>query len=283
MAGWRLARDPNVRVSVICRSNYDTVKSKGFEMSSPKWGSGRFIPDSVHQSTRDIKQGPFDYVICANKITAHAAKDYESLKSVVDNKTTLVSLQNGLEVEAPLRRTFPENNLISGIIYYSCQQRSPGVVVHEASIRPYFSGLAPGTNPQGSSHDAQIQDLVRLGQGEFHALRNFWSERWIKQLWNGAFNPICAIYQQDTQKLLKNSLSGRSLIGRVMRETYNVATAAGALIDPDLPEGLIEMTSQSPPIEPSMLQDLRSKRAMEIETLCGKSHPGRLGCYSLNF
>ena len=252
-------------------------------MSSPKWGSGRFIPDSVHQSTRDIKQGPFDYVICANKITAHAAKDYESLKSVVDNKTTLVSLQNGLEVEAPLRRTFPENNLISGIIYYSCQQRSPGVVVHEASIRPYFSGLAPGTNPQGSSHDAQIQDLVRLGQGEFHALRNFWSERWIKQLWNGAFNPICAIYQQDTQKLLKNSLSGRSLIGRVMRETYNVATAAGALIDPDLPEGLIEMTSQSPPIEPSMLQDLRSKRAMEIETLCGKSHPGRLGCYSLNF
>lgn len=273
MVGWRLAHVPNVRVSVICRSNYDAVKTGGFKMSSPKWGTGRFIPYAVYRHPRDVRQGPFDYVLCTNKVTSDTTKDYEALKTIVDGETTMVSLQNGIDVEAPLRRTFPKNTLISGIIYYSCRQPNMGFVSHEASIRPYLSGLALSGDLQqrtGSIHRAKLHDLIRLGRGEFHPLRNFSTERWIKQLWNGAFNPVCAIYQRDTQRLLSNTLSGRSMVGRMMQETYNVATAAGASIDPGLPEELIELTSRSPPIEPSMLQDLRSSRAMEIETLSGK-------------
>lgn len=264
---------PEVRVSVICRSNYEAVKSKGFRMSSLKWGTGCFIPDSVHQHAQDIRQGPFDYVLCSNKVTTGTIEDYEALRSVVDRKTTLVSLQNGIDVEAPLRRTFPNNTLISGIIYYSCRQLSMGVVNHEASIRPYLAGLALDSERQKSmdpNHNARFSDLINLGLGEFAPLQNFSKERWIKQLWNGAFNPLCAIYQRDTQRLLNHTTSGRSLVERVMTETYNVAVAAGASIDPEVPEGLIDMTCRSPPIEPSMLQDLHSGRAMEIETLCGK-------------
>lgn len=229
----------------------------------------------MHRLPKDAPDGPFDYVLCANKVTAGVEQHYQSLGPVVDENTTLVSFQNGINVEEPLRHAFPRNTLVSGIVYDSCRQPGPGRITQDASIRPYLAGLAlfPQEHLCGSKSiydNAKLNDLVRLAGGEFQPLDDLLTARWSKQLWNGAFNPLCAIFRQDTRRLLHHLTMGRSLVERIMSETFDVAIAAGAAIDPMLPQQLVDLTIRSPAIEPSMLQDVRSNRLMEIESLSGE-------------
>ena len=223
----------------------------------------------------EIVDGPFDYIVCANKVGLDAEKDYQSLRPLVNDHTTLVSFQNGLDVETPLRRTFPKNTLISAIVYYSCQQPRPGFIIQEACIQPHLAGLALFDRNQTdasrfNTSSARLSRLLELGQGDLQPLDDLIIARWTKQLWNGAFNPLCAIFQQDTRQLLQDRFSGCGLVERLMSETVNVANAAGVVIDSTMPQKLIEVTMQSPPIKPSMLQDMLSNKPMEIEPLSGK-------------
>lgn len=261
-----------MRVSVACRSSFDTTKARGFQISTVKWGTGRFMPYSVHQKLTEACTRPFDYILVANKVIEGDGSLYQGLKEVVDDDTTLVSLQNGLGVEGPLRETFPNNTLISSIIYFSCRQINPGIIAQEAGIRSYFAGVAlyGRGNGKGSVLDRKrLAEFVKLGHGDFQVLDNFLTERWSKQLWNGAFNPLCAITGLDTRQLLRSSSLFRDSVAKIMDETFDIAAAAGVVLDSRLPQSLIEITENAPSIVPSMLQDVRAKRPMEIESLCG--------------
>jgi ketopantoate reductase len=55
-----------------------------------------------------------------------------------------------------------------------------------------------------------------------------------------------------------------------MRETCHGAKASGVPLEDDLVERLVAMTSHRAPVVPSMLQDARASKPMEVESLCGK-------------
>ncbi|KAI0475428.1 ketopantoate reductase PanE/ApbA-domain-containing protein [Xylariaceae sp. FL0804] len=339
---WRLSQLPGVRVSVVCRSNYEAVKTRGFSLSTAIWGAGHFRPHAVFSSPAEAaiansssgsssSSGHFDYVLCANKSTTTTAESshhhhhyreqsapspYEDLRAVVGGETTLVSLQNGVDVEAPLRRAFPRNTILSGIVYISCRQPTPGVVCQDAGIRPHAVGLGvydrrrrPSSSLSSSSSsssssrltdnddydndadDARLASFLALtghhrgggggpGPGDDQQLFHFLPrgavprERWAKQLWNGTFNPLCALSGLDTHGLLRaGGRWGRgAAAARAMAEVAAVAAAAtGAPLDPGLPRALLDVTARGPPITPSMLQDVRAGRGpVEVEALCGE-------------
>jgi 2-dehydropantoate 2-reductase len=244
-------------------------------MSTRQWGPGHFRPHSVYRSPAEASGRAFDYVLCANKMTASTDDlgPYRELRAVVSGGTTLVSLQNGVDVEAPLREMFPDNTLISGIMYFNCRQLEPGVFTQQSSIRSYPVGVALYGRGHARSistvDDARLAEFVQLGDGDVCPLDNLAKERWCKQLWNGAFNPLCAISGFNTQDLLHDPFF-RSMVVKVMDETYKVAAVSGESIDPAMPQHLIDVTESSPSITPSMLQDVKANRDLEIETLCGK-------------
>lgn len=270
--GWRLAQNPNIRVSVVCRSNYESVKTRGYQLATSKWGLASFKPHRTYLSCAEVPRGSYDYVLCTNKVTPTFGSSYFDLQDIVSRDTTLVSLQNGIGVEAALRQVFPDNTLISGIVYISCQQPRPGLVRQEACIRPHIAGLAlfPPRQQVISTQDRlRFNEYLQLGNGEYRQISDLLSERWAKQLWNGTFNPLCAIYKINTHELLAEEGYKRGLVATLMRETHNVAVAAGARLDHTISDDLIKVTASSPSIEPSMLQDVRSNRAMEIESING--------------
>lgn len=270
--GWRLAQHPQVRVSVVCRSNYEAVRRNGITTKTAIWGAGHFQPARVSRSPFDLRHVPFDYIVCANKATASST--YGALSSVVGKKTVLVSAQNGVGVEAPLQRCFPESTVLSGIVYIACNQPSPGVFAQTSSINTH--SLALGLyNGQSSTHPDQtkaleeLQDFASL-DASFRVSHDVLREKWTKQIWNGAFNPIAALSGLNTHQIM-SSPKHVDMIRQIMKETCQVARASGVAFDDRIVEQLLATTRSSAAVYPSMLQDAIAGKPMEVEPLSGKT------------
>ncbi|KAJ8114480.1 hypothetical protein OPT61_g3650 [Boeremia exigua] len=268
--GWRLAQCPGARLSVVCRSNYEAVKQNGIQVKTKMWGNGVFKPYRVARTTHEISDMSFDYVVCANKVTSSEATSFTNdLACVVSSNTTLVSAQNGVGVEAPLRQAFQDNTILSAICYISCLQPFPGVVEQVSNLRQHAFHIGhyhrPG-NTKSSTEDPRLKILASMDD-KFKEIEDVGAERWTKQIFNGAWNPMAAISGLETHALLATPYLETVL--ELAKETFNVAVKMGASLPSDLPLKTIETARTSPSLAPSMLQDFRNKRTMEVESLCG--------------
>ena len=111
-------------------------------------------------------------------------------------------------------------------------------------------------------------DFVAL-DAQFKQIDDVRSERWTKQIFNGAWNPITAIFGLETHQLLASPYL--QLVRQLATETYNVAVHMGIALPEDLPDRTIELARTNPSLAPSMLQDARKKKLMEVDSLCGLS------------
>ena len=270
MLGWRLAQNPRVRVSVVCRSNYEAIQESGISLRTAVWGAGQYRPARVCRHASELRHVPFDYVVCANKATNASA--YGSIASVVRDDTVLVSAQNGVGVEEPLQRSFPRHTILSGIVYIACTQPSPGIFHQNTSINARSLALGLFTKPScPEDHRARHSQLLDFASLEptFGVSQDIVKEKWIKQLWNGAFNTMAAITGLNTHQLM-SSPKHLELVTQIMRETYQVARASDVSLEDSVIESLLATTASRAPVVPSMLQDAMAGKPMEVEPLCGK-------------
>ena len=271
--GWRAAQNPRVRVSVVCRSNFEAVKAHGLQMRTSAWGSGMFQPHRVARTPQELEDVEFDYVVCAQKAISRDQHGLsEMLRHVVRPQTTLVTAQNGLGAEAPLRGAFFGNTILSAICYVGCTQSSPGVVDQVAQIRPHAFHIGNYDNicTDSALDQVKLQKLVRMDP-MFKAVDDINAERWTKLIFNGSWNPITALTGLDTHGLIRQGSSTAMLmVSRLAKEIYKVASSSGVVLPSDLPSRTLSSAREAAPIVPSMLQDVRKKRPMEIEALCGE-------------
>lgn len=257
----------------MCRSNYEAIQKNGISLKTAIWGAGQFRPARVCRHAAELGHVPFDYVVCANKATTASA--HSSIASVVRDKTVLVSAQNGVGVEEPLQRSFPRHTILSGIVYVACTQPTPGVFHQNTSINPrslalgLYGGSKPSNSPdQHRARRSRLLDFASL-ESTFGVSADIVAEKWIKQLWNGAFNTTAAVSGLNTHQLLA-SPKHLALVTQVMRETLQVARASNVTLEEDIIERLLATTLSRAPVIPSMLQDARVGKPMEVESLCGK-------------
>lgn len=243
-------------------------------MNTKLWGNGTFRPHRVVRSTREVSDVAFDYVVCANKITASdSPTTIKELARVLSTNTTLVSAQNGVGVESPLARAFRDHTILSAICYISCVQSTPGIVHQVSHLRPHafhvgHYATAPLEDPLIATK--KLANFVSLDE-RFKRVDDVQAERWTKQVFNGAWNPMTALTGLETHPLLASPYLG--MVQQLAQETFNVGLALGVSLPEDLPQRTIEFARDNPSMAPSMLQDARAKRLMEVDSLCG-SYPG---------
>lgn len=243
----------------------------GLHLETVLWGNGSFHPHRVVKTVREVQHVNFDYVVCANKITPENSNSFaDAIRPAVRPTTTLVSLQNGINVEQPLRNSFRGSTILSAICYASCQQREPGRVQQLSHVRPH--AFAIGTYQSGSNdteaEQNKLKTLVSL-DSRFKAVEDVNTERWMKLLLNGSLNPVSALTGRDSHQLLQDPAS-LSLACSLAEEIYEVAIISGANLPVDIISRTMSSLYRSAPIVPSMLQDARNGQQMEVESLCGR-------------
>lgn len=240
-------------------------------MTTKMWGNGHFMPHRVVRSPCEVSEVTFDYIVCANKVTSSDGLSFiQDLVPAVSANTALVSAQNGVGVEAPLRQAFPNNTILSAVCYVSCVQPMAGIIQQVSNLRP--NALHVGTYDPRQGEDAaadkvNLEEFVGLDE-KFIQVSDAQAERWTKQIFNGAWNPMTAISGLETHPLLGSPYL--ETVRQLANEIFLVAVRLGIALADDLPAKTIEFARDNPSLAPSMLQDARKKRPMEVESLCGK-------------
>jgi 2-dehydropantoate 2-reductase len=224
---------------------------------------GEIVVPRVSVSETAAAAGRADLVLVCVK-THQTAAIMNDLAAVVDDATTLVPLQNGVEGDAELAARFGAARVVPAVVYVGATAEEPGVISHVAAGKIGI-GAAPGVD--ATRLPAVCEALAQTGL-PIYVSADIQRERWHKLMWNAAFNTVSAVTQRGPADLL--ALPGtREVIVGIMREVLAVGRACGVdLGEQDIDEQ-IAWTERAPGLRTSTMVDRERGRTLESDALIG--------------
>ena len=264
--------------TAVCRSNYNAVKKDGFIINSAIFGQGiHFKPDVARDCVEaDAKATqPYDYIIvCAKAIPGTVPKLIAP--AVTPGHTAIVLIQNGVGIEDEYAEAYPNNPIISTVVYLPTTQRPAGVIKH-GEVEKLHVGAYPSSAPV--VHAKAFTELVTSAGGTAIFHEDIQTQRWLKLFVNASWNPICALTLSKDADVLTASKEAAGVLLDVMLEIRDVAAAHGReFTRGEVVTQLGRAQARVPTnagIEPSMLQDVQQGRRIEVEAIVG--NPMRMG------
>jgi 2-dehydropantoate 2-reductase len=254
----------DVRISALCRSDYDIVKERGIDVRSYK-GDFCFKPAEVVNDLARLSAQPEYVLICLKALPEVKVADL--IRAVVKPETVIVLVQNGIDIELEVARQFPDNELISGIAFIAVSRLALGVVRHTGSGK-----LILGNYPQGVSPKTEkLATLFQSVQVPCDLSRKITRDRWQKMIWNAAFNPISVLGGKADSRQMVDVPEAEQLVRNVMKEVMSLAAATGNELPDEVMENAILGNRKMHPFKTSMLVDHESGRSMEIDAILGNA------------
>jgi 2-dehydropantoate 2-reductase len=264
--------------TAVCRSNYDAVKKHGFTINSSIFGNGIcFKPNVVRDcgEASSESQEPYDYIIvCSKAIPGTVPKLIAP--AVTPGHTAIVLVQNGVGIEEEYAQAYPNNPIISTVVYLPATQRPAGVIKH-GEVEQLQVGAYPSSSP--NTYAKAFAELVTSAGGTAELYDDIQAKRWFKLLVNASWNPICALTLSKDTEVLTASKEATEVLLAVMLEIRDIAAAYGHNITREQVDIQLGRAQARIPknagIEPSMLQDVQAGRRIEVEAIVG--NPVRMG------
>lgn len=265
-------RNPNVRLTFVCRSNYEQVNKHGLEIFRRPFGQVSIRPHNVVPGLSSLsKETSFQYVVCAHKITC-SSKDHlwtDDLKHIGCNETTsFVTAQNGILNESLLQQAFPQNPILSAICYTNVTLTEPRRV--EENVGLHQSCFRVGAFTKGKTSIDLAQKLVGLGGHEFSFIESSVEiERWRKMIINACFNTTTSLFNANTHVITEDAHKS-AIAMHLGQETVAVGKALGVKLDDSIVQDAFEIVRKIPAFEPSMLHDRLTGHLLEVDNICGQ-------------
>jgi 2-dehydropantoate 2-reductase len=281
IGGWLAARLAlaGEDVSVLARgATLERIAGHGIELHS----GGRREVARVRAAAGAAELGAQDVLLVSLKAPSLPALA-PALRALMHERTLLLSAGNGLpwwyflppgrpceglqlqsvDPQRELERSIPLPQVLGLSVFASCHCSQPGVVQHSAGSRLVLGEPGGGTSEradalaqrlQAAGFDAQVSGDIRR-------------DIWIKLLGNACFNPVSLLTGAASDDMIDDPRL-HALFMRMMDEAIGVGGRLGLKLDVD-PARRIAQTRQLGHIKTSMLQDLESGRAVELDAILG--------------
>ncbi len=251
-------------ISLICRSDYDIVKKEGIFVESID-GDFHFTPNHIYRSASEITESP-DVVLVALKVLP-TIDPVALIRPIVGPNTTIFLIQNGIDIESPFQKAFPQNEIISAIAFICCSRKKLGHVWHQD-----FGRIKFGPYPKGQSdRSIALGKLFKTSGVEAEVCENMLKARWEKLIWNAPFNPISAFGNGLSTKEMLNDSSTYELCELMMQEVVKISEAIGEPLDSQLITNNLNYTKEMEPYYTSMCLDFQAKRPIEVDAILGNA------------
>ena len=204
---------------------------------------------------------PFDFIVVTTKNIADVSPIVADIiaPAVTPWHTTIVLLQNGLNIEKPLLVAFPTNPVLSGVSLIGATETSPGVILHDDRDR-LIIGAFTNPNIPLSTSVASAQRFVQLysasGKVSCTYNENVGFVRWRKLVYNACYNSACAITHMDTSRMRILKFPIDDVVRPLMIEIVAIAKAAGHELPESIVEDMINCDPEDTYFKPSMQQDI---------------------------
>ncbi|KIW85248.1 hypothetical protein Z517_00638 [Fonsecaea pedrosoi CBS 271.37] len=264
----------------VCRSNYAVASTAGFTINSTIFGDGlKFKPQVVRTVDEAVSLSggkPFDYVVVTAKAIQTTPSMPEQLRPAISPHTTIAVIQNGIAVEKPYQALYPDNPLLSCVVYLPATQIAPAVVTHREIALLHIGTYPSNASPEHKARAESFSRLLNAGGGRTQVHEDVQTERWSKLAVNASWNPVCALSRSRDAQFLASSPPeyALNLIKSLMTEIASVAQAWGYdNINAKTVEFQIDRAKarELPGVEPSMLADAKVGARMEVEAIVGNA------------
>jgi 2-dehydropantoate 2-reductase len=267
---------PESDITAICRSNYGEAAKNGFTIDSTLWGSNLkvkpAVAKTVTQAVESSSGKPFDYVVVCSKVLPTTPSTVELIQPAISENTTIVLIQNGIGIEDEYTRSFPNNPLLSTVVYLPATQIRPGVVQHK-EIEILHVGTYPAEAPSKAKDAAKaFVDLITSAGATAQLHDDVQAVRWAKLVINASWNPICALTRCRDLQFISSNEEALSFVKDVMMEISSVARAFGYddVNEDRVDHEIARATGRNPPgVQPSMMADAMEAKGMEVEAIVG--------------
>lgn len=280
LVGARLAIAGEDVTFIVRGPNLVALRERGIKLISHD--GCEHIATGVRATESYDEAGPQDLVILAVK--AHQVESVaRALPKLYGPETCVVTMQNGVpfwyfhqhggalsgtavhsvDPHGTLAQWIPPERVIGCVVYPASELVEPGVIQHVEGDRLPLGEL------DGSLTDrvARIAGVFERAGFKSPVLDNVRAEIWLKLWGNLTFNPISGLSHATLVDICQFPLS-RELAADMMREAQAVANQLGIEFRVPL-EKRIAGAEKVGKHKTSMLQDIESGRAPEIEALVG--------------
>lgn len=275
----------NIHVSLVARSNFKAIEESGVKLQTRTFGDYTFNPDAAYPSVdaAAATEKDWHYIVITTKALPDVNDDSEMITPLVGPKSCIILIQNGVGVEEPFRRRFPETPIVSAVTVVSAEQTSPGVIRQNRwtriSIGPYTDGRGTGdeaVSRRGTECTEALArwwtDLGGIKDVEPHDEIGLQTVRWHKLCINAAMNPSAVLSGgRGNADMVADPELRLHLLG-VMHEIFDAAPKIlGRPFPASMaqPEKIIESTARNKGARPSMLLDWEAGKPLELEVILG--------------
>jgi len=224
---------------------------------------GMITIPSVSASDSAAASGPAGLILVCVK-TQQLSAILDDLATVVDERTVLIPLQNGVEADEQLAARFPECAVLPAVVYVGATLDTPGTISHVASGT---IGIGARQERDNAVLPAVRDLLARTGQ-PVHLSKDIHRERWHKLMWNAAFNSVSAITGRVPADLVSRPET-RDLVRAIMNEVVAVGRAGGVDLREEDVDQHIAWTQGAAGLRTSTMVDRERGRPMESDGLVG--------------
>ena len=249
------------RVRFLGRSDVPALRRDGLRVTS---AGGELVLDRVDAFDDPTLVPASDVVLVAVKATMPNPAA-ATLTDLDGGTTAVVSLQNGLGIEADLEEACCDRPLAGGLCFIAANRTAPGRVEH---LVGGTVTLAPHGPAAADAVQAVASDLLGAGV-EATTTDDLAGARWRKLVWNLPFNSLTTLLGRTPTELLAHP-DGSALVRTVLDEVVAAAEALGHPVSHGYVDGLLNVTRRFPPYRTSMGLDVAAGRPTEVEVIVGR-------------
>ncbi|RSL89710.1 hypothetical protein CEP52_014821 [Fusarium oligoseptatum] len=267
-------------VTAVLRSNFNTVQRDGYTIESIDHGKIRgWRPTAVVNRVPDVAKEslpPFDYIIATTKNCPDIPPTLPEIiaPAVTPGHTTIVLIQNGLNIEKLIFQKFPQNLALSGVSFIDSHEGQLGEIFHEDHDILQVGAFRNAHIGNEELEDAKAHEFIKIygasGKTKVDFSEDVQWARWRKLVINAVLNPLCAITRLDTARVRLTDTLVSGLVRPAMKEVVDIAAKLGY----QLPEDIIDFMVNTDPMDlylrPSMQVDIEKGNFMEVEFLVGE-------------
>jgi 2-dehydropantoate 2-reductase len=248
-------------VAFIARGKHlAALQESGLKVTSPN-GDLNIRQAQFSAETQEV--GKVELILfCVKSYDTETAA--EAIKPMVSDKTTILSLQNGIDNPAKLAQFYSADKILPAVVYVGAQISAPGVIRHSNGGRIIF-GQMDGAVGGATKTLAQTLTAAAIPCEASHEIGKV---QWTKLLWNAPFCAISCLALANTKQIVE-SPSLTQLALDCMTEVEAAARTQGVQLKRQQFNDTIEFSKTLGDFKPSMLQDLEANKPLEYAAFNG--------------
>lgn len=186
---------------------------------------------------------------------------------LIGPKTLVLTLQNGIGNADMIARYVPKEQILFGAASAAAVLNGPGSIRDNTSKRPNLIDIMPMNGVITEECEAVAEMITKAGMGTTATLE---TEKfiWTKLSLNCCVNAIATLTRL-ANVYTSNDPNGFILFNKIVAEVVAVAQAKGIDVEYEQVRSFVHLALHKQNHYPSMLQDARNKRPLEIDTMNG--------------